>query len=607
MEKGSLFIVEDNVAEEKRLRLILKRLEYKVVGSSVSGKDAIRQVKKLQPDLILMDIFIEGDIDGIETANRISQSLRIPVLYLTSAENDDFLTRAKNTDPFGYVLKPVSEKNLQISIEMALYKAEQERKLITAKTYVNNVLNSSLNMIIAVDNERHITEFNRSAESTFGYGRNEVMGNHVNMLYADIEQGLDVHNTTIKNGHSVREILNQHKNGTTFNSLLVSSVLKNEKNEKIGVMGISQDISELRKTQRQLYETQQYAKNIIESSMDIIIAVDQNRQIMEFNPAAEESFGYSKQEIIGTPIDQLYYSSKKGVETHEHTLKKGKHITIVENKRKSGERFTCYLSASKILNKNGDYIGVMGISRDITEKLEAEKKLKISEKRHRKLSRELQESDNLKALLLDIITHDLKNPIGVISGMSEMMAEECPDSEEVELIKSSSDTLIQLISNIAVLSKVTMGESIEKSAHEITAMIKEVVDEFSTLLESTGMKVKLELPKSLPANVNPIIGEIFKNYLSNAIKYSTSGKKIVISAVEDSDFIRIDFKDFGESIPEKEHKRIFKRNIQLKRENRQGRGLGLAIVERIATMHNAKVGVMSNEPKGNIFYLKIPK
>ncbi|NQV36984.1 MAG: PAS domain S-box protein [Candidatus Marinimicrobia bacterium] len=606
MKKASIFIVEDNASEEKRIRHLLKRLNYNVTGSSPTGEGAIQQIREMTPDLILMDIFLEGELDGIETADRITSKYNIPILYLTAADETEHFSRARQTDPFGYILKPVSEKILQISIEMALDKVKQEKQLIAAKTYVENVLNSSLNMIIAVDNDRLITEFNVSAESSFGYNRIEVIGKHINLLYADEKQGIEVHNTTIKNGHSVREILNRHKNKSTFTSLLVSSVLKDEYGNKIGVMGISQDISELRKTQRKLYESQQYANNLIECSMDMIIAVDQNRRITEFNHAAVDTFGYTKEEILGNPIDVLYKAPKKGLDTHQEAYEKGKHISIVENKRKNGECFTSYLSASKIVDGDGNYIGIMGISRDITDKLNAEKKLKESEKKYRKLSEELSESNNLKELLLDIITHDLKNPIGVISGMSEILEDELSENEAVSVIKSSSDGLIQLINNIAVLSKVTIGESVEKAPSDLSQLIKEELEGFSAALERKAITVKLKLPEELIAEVNPIISEIFKNYISNAIKYASDGRKIVVEGQKLEDSVLINFKDFGKTIPVKERKRIFKRNIQLKRENRQGRGLGLAIVERIASIHNAEVGVKENAPTGNIFYLKIP-
>ncbi|NQU27560.1 MAG: ATP-binding protein, partial [Candidatus Marinimicrobia bacterium] len=105
---------------------------------------------------------------------------------------------------------------------------------------------------------------------------------------------------------------------------------------------------------------------------------------------------------------------------------------------------------------------------------------------------------------------------------------------------------------------------------------------------------------------NPIIAEVFNNYISNAIKYAKAGKKIVIEGKRKADFITIAVKDFGTSIPEIEYEHIFERNIQLRTQEKRGRGLGLAIVKRIAEAHNAEFGIIPNKPNGNIFFIKIP-
>ena len=119
------------------------------------------------------------------------------------------------------------------------------------------------------------------------------------------------------------------------------------------------------------------------------------------------------------------------------------------------------------------------------------------------------------------------------------------------------------------------------------------------------MTAEVNIEKQISLSVNPIISEIFQNYITNAIKYASSGGKLIIDSEENEKEIKFNFIDFGTTIPEKERKNIFKRNIQLN--NSSGSGLGLAIVERIAKAHEAEIGVLPNTPSGNIFYLKLPK
>ena len=605
--KANILIVEDDSKMVKLLKFKIEHMGYSVVGQTASGKDAINLATKLLPDLVLMDIQLESDIDGIEAANKIRETCNIPVVYLTAHEDEHLFQRAKITEPFGYIIKPFVDKDLRNVIEIALYKDQQEKKLKTMQEYTRNIIQSSMDMIIAVDNNRKIIEFNKIAEESFGYTRDEVLGKHINLLYADKDEGLAIHKKTLKDKRCVQEILNRHKSGAIFPSLLASSILHDSHGDEIGVMGISRDITELKKTNKALKESRKYAKNLIDCSIDMIIAVDRNRMITEFNQAAEKTFGYHREDILGKPIDMLYVNPKKGDIAHKITIKKGSYIQEVLNKRKNGEVFPCILSASVLKNEQGEVIGVMGVSRDITELKRAQKKLKKSEEKYRNLSAELSEANSLKELLLDIITHDLKNPLGVISGMAELMKEDFPQNEMLESIEDCSNNLLMVIDNAATLSKVSMDEEIEKEELDLVKIIKVVSDEFASQLKITGMNLELLLPEKLLVQANPIIAEVFKNYISNAIKYASEGKKIVVEDRKEDDSIVICVKDFGSTIPEDKRQLIFKRSIQLEQGEKRGRGLGLAIVKRIAKAHKAEVSVEPNEPRGNIFYIRIPK
>lgn len=117
------------------------------------------------------------------------------------------------------------------------------------KEYANSIIESSMDMIIAVDNDRRITEFNRAAEETLGYRREEVLGKHVNILFADVKEGESVYKITIHDKRNIQEILNKRKNGQIFPCLLASSVLLDSGGVKRGQMGISRDITEVKKAE----------------------------------------------------------------------------------------------------------------------------------------------------------------------------------------------------------------------------------------------------------------------------------------------------------------------------------------------------------------------
>jgi len=124
-----ILIAEDESVIAIDLAKTLEKLSYKVVGSSRNGKDVIKKAGELKPDLILMDILLDGKITGIQAAEEIMNTYDVPVIYLTAYADPATLEKAKLTEPFGYILKPFDERTLHTSIEMALYKHEINKKL----------------------------------------------------------------------------------------------------------------------------------------------------------------------------------------------------------------------------------------------------------------------------------------------------------------------------------------------------------------------------------------------------------------------------------------------------------------------------------------------
>jgi CheY-like chemotaxis protein len=130
MANAQVLVVEDASIIAKDIQDMLRRLGYAVPAVVSSGEKAIQKAAETHPDLVLMDIMLKGDMDGVEAAQQIRDRFHIPVVYLTAYADEDILQRAKIAEPFGYILKPFEERELHAAIEMALYrhKAEEERE-----------------------------------------------------------------------------------------------------------------------------------------------------------------------------------------------------------------------------------------------------------------------------------------------------------------------------------------------------------------------------------------------------------------------------------------------------------------------------------------------
>jgi CheY-like chemotaxis protein len=128
MATGRILIVEDEHIVAMGIKRMLKNLGYTVTGVASSGEDAINKTESTFPDVVLMDIMLKGDIDGVEAAKAIRAKFEVPVVYLTAYSDNTILDRAKKTDPFGYIIKPFDEMDLYSSIEVALHRYRKEKK-----------------------------------------------------------------------------------------------------------------------------------------------------------------------------------------------------------------------------------------------------------------------------------------------------------------------------------------------------------------------------------------------------------------------------------------------------------------------------------------------
>lgn len=158
-----ILIVEDEKIIAKDLEIRLLNMNYDVVASVSSGKEALATVKNQQVDLILMDIMIDGDIDGIETAELIHQQMDVPIIYLTAYADERTFERAKLSDPFGYLLKPFQERDLDLTIRTVLSKFSYEKQIKASETRYRSLFEQSLDAILVFNSEGKILDANRAA------------------------------------------------------------------------------------------------------------------------------------------------------------------------------------------------------------------------------------------------------------------------------------------------------------------------------------------------------------------------------------------------------------------------------------------------------------
>ncbi|HPB56638.1 MAG TPA: response regulator, partial [Candidatus Aminicenantes bacterium] len=182
-KKSRLLIVEDEAIVARDIEDVLKRLGYDVCCSVSSGEEAVEKARSSLPDLILMDIFLKGEKDGIQATEEIQSQYEIPVVYLTSYADSLTLERAKCTAPYGYLLKPFQERDLKSAVEIALCKSRSEKILREKERVFSAILFSLAEGVITADPQGNVLFLNDFAEKLLQIPFEKAKGKRLSSLF----------------------------------------------------------------------------------------------------------------------------------------------------------------------------------------------------------------------------------------------------------------------------------------------------------------------------------------------------------------------------------------------------------------------------------------
>lgn len=183
MANARVLIVEDEKIIALDLQRRLEKFGYNVVHLAANAEDAVSSAREYRPDIILMDIMLGGDRDGVDAAIEIKKSANTPIVFLTAYADEVTVERAKQAEPVGYVLKPFKERELQTTIDIALYKARIDVKMQEQEQLFEALLNSMHDALIAFSSERTIRFLNPVAANLTGWNADQVIGRHLDDLF----------------------------------------------------------------------------------------------------------------------------------------------------------------------------------------------------------------------------------------------------------------------------------------------------------------------------------------------------------------------------------------------------------------------------------------
>jgi len=374
-------------------------------------------------------------------------------------------------------------------------------------------------------------------------------------------------------------------------------------------------------------------RELLEAAPDAIMQVDAEGRIILLNRVAEDMFGYSRDELLGQPVEALipHELHARHAEHRAHyrqnpmTRTMGSGLAL-EAIRKDGSRFPVEISLSPSESVEG--FRVTAIIRDTTERRTAEERLhKVQEEYTQRLAetnaelamtnRELERANRLKSEFLASMSHELRTPLHTIIGFSELLGEklEGPLNEKqmrfVQHIHKDSLHLLELINDVLDISKIEADRlELRPEAFDFAALVAESVASVRSLAEAKShiLETASDVPTAVEAD-RLRIKQILVNLLSNAIKFTPEGGRIRLEARVQESFVVVSVCDTGVGIPPEEHESIFEKFHQVGATTkgvREGTGLGLAITKRLVEQHGGGIWVQSEPEQGSTFSFKLP-
>ena len=395
-----LLIVDDEVVILNQLEARLKRAGYEIVGAATDGAQAVQLALKTRPDLIIMDIMMSSEFDGIKAAKIISESTGIPIIFLTAHSENSYIQKVKEVNPYGYILKPLVEPELLVSIEIALYKAEMDRKLQASEEQYRS-LTENLNIGIyrtTIESQGKLLAVNPAFVEIFGYdSKEELLERPVIDFYQDANDRKTLLRKLLQNGFlKNEEVALKKKDGTTFPGSLSISIVSDDNGKVAHLDGVVEDITERKQVEEALRESEERFRQIVERSSEAFYR--QNIKTAEFeyvSPKILDLLGYKPEELKSLDYeeqkarihpDDLPNLLSFSTDLIEADDKGEKYIEReFRLKSKQGNYLWVHGNYTLIREDDGNPRFIVGSLQDITERKQAEKTLRESEEKYRLL------------------------------------------------------------------------------------------------------------------------------------------------------------------------------------------------------------------------------
>ncbi len=560
--------------------------------------------------------YVEGtDYNGVD---KLSYALQIPntsMYIITKINKSEILNEAGvyAQSAISFIVLSLSlsvvlfiaiKRKSKISFYKKEYEFEKEKNMLLKHyDYLSKYAND---IILLTDYHGNIKQANEKAIAAYGYTLNELYQMSArNLRPEEIRAEFDslVNKLHGENG-TVYETIHQRKDGKKFPVEI--SVRPFKIDDNVFLQAIIRDITERKKAEETIWEHSLMLDAVAQS----VAAVDLQGKIIYWNVAAEELYGWQKNEILGKSLLKVVPTEIRKIQLARvmKKLYQGENWTGELNVTgRDRNKFPIKITCTPIYDTNKELIAFIGISENLTEQKRREKELLLSKEKAEELSK-------LKSSFLANMSHEIRTPLIGILGYAEMIMEENYDSElkeKISVIYKSGKKLNETLDTILDISRIEADKvDIKYEKFNLGDLVKESVTLYKVFAEEKSLALKYfggtnGLQVELDRN---ILSKILNNLLSNAIKYTHTGE-VIVSTSCNNRRLKIIIEDTGIGIPADKLNIIFEPFRQVSEGyNRkfEGTGLGLTITKMLVEMMSGSIELISEQGKGTQFTVEFP-
>lgn len=649
-KKKKILIVGTERKVGNDLERILTKLNYEVIGVLRSGEEAIQKAVEIKPNLILMEIILDGKITGVEAAAQIKNKTDIPIIFIDTNGNENNFENLKSSEPYGYITKPFNQKTLHYTIEIALLRHQLNKKHMHSEENYKELI-ALLPIAIVINSGGKVDYSNAEAVKLLGAeSETDIVDkptlDFFHHSYRDFEK--ERTSKVFDNQERLYTIQEKFKKLDGDEIDVEISAIPTKFEDRNAELVVLRDISDVKKKER-IHQTTIKILQSVELSDSVVqqygYLYKTLRDFMGINNIKFSyfdrntnviTFPFYVDEFIGEIPDREF---GKGLIEYTINSARTQYLTknSIENLIKSNSIFfegkipLVWIGVPLILDDN---ITIVVVFKEYSNELKlTEKKLElinlislpltraierrmIKEQKEETLEK-LEELVQMKDNFFSIISHDLRSPFDSILGFTEILKNEYEDltNEEIKLYLDSlyqtSRHIYSLLTNLLQYSRFQLGkiDFVQKSLK-----INSIIEKLVVTLEGSALKKEIAIKNSAKDDLTvyadeDMMNSIILNLITNAIKFTNRGGVIEIAAKKQNGFIEISVKDNGIGMDENMLQKIFKLDNKKSTpgtENELGTGIGLLIVKQFIEKQGGKISVSSKPSEGSNFTFTVP-